>query len=90
MLNPSEQSIYFYAMRYMLGRMSAGVSEVCTELIDKSKEFSPDLRTKMAREITKAIYFDEIGMACDRDNWIEVIKILLIDNIPSNHQHHLI
>jgi hypothetical protein len=69
--------IAFCAFRYALGRMSYIVSTV-TEYLIRNWELMPlDLQTLIHKEIDVAEQKDQLGMECDKAEWMKVRQLSL-------------
>lgn len=70
-----QESIYFYAFRYALGRRTYAVSEVVAELKNNWERFSESMQVQIQQEILNAQHANQLGDKCDRDSWQEILDL---------------
>ena len=88
-----ESTIYFYAFRYCLGRMTYAVDDFCREATAKIGEIGTHELKLMEKEITDAEMWDaeneelrkkyagcaRLGMDCDRVAWMKFRETVRIE-----------
>lgn len=83
-MTTAESTIYFYAFRYCLGRMTYAVSDFCRQATKKIAEIKTLDLDLMDKEITKAEEWDKenpdfhgrLGMECDRAEWLKFREVV--------------
>ncbi len=78
------ESILFWAFRYALGRMTYATGDVGDHIIMNQEKLSHKFKKNVIHEIREREYKNELGMECDRKNWINV-KSVLIESIKNEN-----
>lgn len=68
--------ILAYAFRYALGRRTASVSDVIEAIYENLENIPSHILKVMNREIQEADLVDGLGDQCDKDNWLDLQKVL--------------
>ena len=65
----NEDSVYLFAFRYALGRMTTAPTTVSEEITRRAKEIRPETKLQMQHEISLAIQWGRAGDPCDVATW---------------------
>lgn len=102
MMTEMESTMYFYAFRYCLGRMTYCVGDFCEEATRRIKEIGIHELKLMEKEITDAERWDDeneerhrkyagcarLGMDCDRVEWLKFRETVRRE-IKRREEHHV-
>ena len=101
MMTEMESTMYFYAFRYCLGRMTYCVGDFCGEATRRIREIEIHELKLMEKEITDAERWDEenqelrkkyghghLGMDCDRAEWLKFRETVRRE-IKRREEHHV-
>lgn len=76
MTEHDQDTLMFYAFRYVLGRMTYAVSDVVELIIRYKSIISENHKSLMIKEINEAIENGHAGMDCDISEWKNVLETL--------------
>jgi len=75
-MSKKEEDILFFAFRYALGRRTAAVDILVTEIKNRWQEFRPHTQEQMQDEIRRyPEMYGSLGDQCDIDSWQEVLDL---------------
>ena len=73
-MTENQDSIYFFAFRYVLGRKTYAPSIVREELIKVWDDLQQNTRQLIIKEIKESIDKNQIGMKMDQQLWEEFLE----------------